>query len=219
VSQNRERHSSQRETRSHRRESRPENRPDISGSSSTLAPDREARPQQHGREAASKEYIALKPDPANDPAPRRQRTDLPRPPMPIRDYFPSTRNRGTDKSTPEKSGQQSKRRDRDSNLPTEKRAHATISAHVSSSRDEKAKPKPKSRGILGFLKRALGMTAESFDGNDSPHSEPSSRHSSHGASSSGRDSSSDEPRHSEPRHKHRRRHSSPSSHRSHGGNR
>jgi hypothetical protein len=105
------------------------------------------RPPQDGRGGERDHYVALKPDPANDAAPRRLRTEAPQP-MPVEEYKPSTFARAPDKSVPLK--RESSRRESEVKSSERVRPNAVISAHVPSTKDA---PKAKSGGILGFIKR------------------------------------------------------------------
>ena len=122
-----------------RRESPAPNRPPSS------------RPPQDGR-GERDHYVALKPDPANDAAPRRLRTEASQP-VPVQEYTPSAFGRAPDKSIPVKRERESSRRESESKSTESKRVKpdAVIPARVSSDDDEE--PKAKSRGIFGFIKR------------------------------------------------------------------
>lgn len=122
-----------------RRESPAPNRPPSS------------RPPQDGR-GERDHYVALKPDPANDAAPRRLRTEASQP-VPVQEYTPSAFGRAPDKSIPVKRERASSRRESESKSTESKRVKpdAVIPARVSSDDDEE--PKAKSRGIFGFIKR------------------------------------------------------------------
>jgi len=111
------------------------------------------RPSSDNRGGQREQYVALKPDPANEPAPRRLRTEASRP-VPVQEYAPSSFARSPDKSIPVKSNREPSRHEagRSSAKPAAAvRPHASISLHPKSSKEE-VRPK-KSRGIVGFIKR------------------------------------------------------------------
>jgi len=114
-----------------------------------------SRPPQDGRDGRGDrdQYVALKPDPANDAAPRRLRTEAPQP-MPVQEYKPSSFGRTADKSPSGRREHDLNRRDADSRSGDRDRPkpNAVISAHVAKEDDEPI-VKPKSGGILGFIKR------------------------------------------------------------------
>jgi hypothetical protein len=95
--------------------------------------------------------ISLMPDPANDAAPRRLRTESARP-APVQDYAPSRTARVPDKTITPERREHSPERDR-----SRPKAHATIDVRVKSGRGDKAEKGKKSGGFFGFIKRALGF--------------------------------------------------------------
>jgi hypothetical protein len=108
------------------------------------------REPQHGRDGDHRhQYIALKPDPANDPAPRRLRAESAKPPQ-IVDYVPSRATRAPDKTLP--LDRREKERERGSAPAARPKAHATIDIHKLASSKEKP-----SGGLLGMIKRVLGF--------------------------------------------------------------
>jgi hypothetical protein len=101
--------------------------------------------------------VALKPDPANDPAPRRLRTETSKP-VPVEEYAPSAfATRPPDKTVPLKSNREESRehnRRHDSARPAPVKAHASIPLNPPRSKEgEKPKAQAKSGGIVGFIKR------------------------------------------------------------------
>ncbi|HVU38625.1 MAG TPA: hypothetical protein VHC95_09835 [Opitutales bacterium] len=120
------------------------------------------RPANESRGGQREQYVGLKPDPANDPAPRRLRTENAKP-LPVQEYAPSAFARAPDKVVPARAsrdGNRESNRDRDrreaSRGPadsTSGRPNAVIPAHPSRSKETKAPAKPKSGGIVGFIKR------------------------------------------------------------------
>jgi hypothetical protein len=100
----------------------------------------------------------LRPDPANDPAPRRLRTEAANPPPAAEDYAPSRSSRRADKGVPIESERRSHRRDdRDEKAPpTRVKPNASISVHIASSSKTEEKP----AGVLGFVKRFLGFSGK-----------------------------------------------------------
>ncbi len=128
------------------------------------APRREPPPprqQNENRGGQREQYVALKPDPANDAAPRRLRTEASKP-VPVEEYAPSTFARAPDKVIPaknnrEESREQNHSRSRESGRSpaASVKANATIPAQPSRTKDVE-KPKAKSGGIVGFLKRFFG---------------------------------------------------------------
>jgi hypothetical protein len=93
------------------------------------------------------QYIALKPDPANDPAPRRLRAESVNSPQVV-DYVPSRSARAPDKTLP----LDRRERERGSASTARPKAHATID--ISGRSASKEKP---SVGLLGMIKRVLGF--------------------------------------------------------------
>jgi len=146
-----------------------------------------------GEKAAN--YISLKPDPANDLAPRRIRTEIGVSPIPSKTAKPTLKERMLHRPapviirTPHKIIKREKTED-----PTEtRRSHASVPAKVESSR----KPKPKT-GLLYLIKRVLGVIPDAPEEKVVLETKPSSSSSSHGSHSRHSSHSS---------HKRRRRHS------------
>ena len=120
------------------------------------------QPDNRGNER--EHFVALKPDPANDPAPRRLRTEATRP-VPVQEYSPSNFGRVPDKSIPAKSDRpvdkdrhshkdrHSDKRESSSSSSSERpKPHDTIPARVPSSKEGK------SGGVLGFLKNLFSAS-------------------------------------------------------------
>jgi hypothetical protein len=111
------------------------------------------RPPSDNRSGNREQYVALKPDPANDPAPRRLRTEASKP-VPVQEYAPSSFARASDKSASAKPGREPGRRE-SSRSPAEPpravKPNATIPLHPKPSKDDTRSKK--SGGIVGFIKR------------------------------------------------------------------
>jgi len=116
------------------------------------APREDSRHRGNGADGEHRHAtIALMPDPANDPAPRRLRTESAMA-APARDYAPSRAGKVPDKTiaperrerSPERGGSRPK-------------AHATIDVRVKSGRSDTGEKGKKGGGIFGFIKRALGF--------------------------------------------------------------
>jgi hypothetical protein len=168
-----------------------------------VRPAQSSRPAQDNRSGERENFVALKPDPANDAAPRRLRTESSRP-VPVEEYSPSNFGRVPDKSVPAKHEHRSERdrhshkdrqpekREAASSTSSERpRPHATISARVPSDKEGK------SGGIFGFIKKMFSASnpdkkeekksssrRESDDEEEDDKDEGSRRrhHSSHGES-------------------------------------
>lgn len=95
--------------------------------------------------------ISLMPDPANDAAPRRLRTESARP-APAQDYAPSRAGQVPDKTILSERRERSPERD-----GARPKAHATIDVRVKPGRGDKAEKGKKGSGFFGFIKRALGF--------------------------------------------------------------
>ncbi len=153
------------------------------------------RPREHhrGRGGADAEqrkpHIALKPDPANDAAPRRLRTETVAEPG-AQDYAPSRAQRTPHKTIPIDRREHARERD-SASKPV--KAHATIDVSGRSKREEKAK---NNGGIMGFLKRALGFGAKPAEATEKEETAPapSSGHRQASHSAGSRDGRRDEHR-------------------------
>jgi len=135
------------------------------------------RRQQDGRAPENTKYVSLKPDPANDPAPRRLRTE-PERKAPVQEYTPSA-SRSQEKSSSHRHERSHHHRHHESKSSERDRARpdASISAHVPSEQEES---KPKKRGILGFIKSMFAggkddVREDERDGEDSREERRSSR--------------------------------------------
>jgi hypothetical protein len=114
-------------------------------------PSREPR-RENPRGGEQGRYVALKPDPANEPAPRRLRTESSPPPA-VQDYSPSAAPRRPDKSISHRHSHD--RSDSRSGEAARVKPNASIPAHLSKREEEMPAAKG---GIFGFIKRALGLS-------------------------------------------------------------
>lgn len=121
------------------------------------APDREQF-RRRGDQSESdgghrNEYINLMPDPANDPSPRRLRTETANPPPRVEDYAPSRSARVPDKVVPLDRSQRS--RDGSTGGKERPKAHATID--ISRRSESGSRSASSGGGLLSMIKRVLGF--------------------------------------------------------------
>jgi hypothetical protein len=142
------------------------------------------------------EYINLMPDPANDAAPRRLRTETANPPPRVEDYAPSRSARVPDKVVPLDRRQRAQ--DGSAGGKERPKAHATID--ISRRSEGATRPAGSGGGLLSMIKRVLGFgerpaKAEPKVETPRPASNDEARHGSGGEREAGRDGQGDGERH------------------------